>query len=463
MINRVLIRIKAVQLLYSYLLVEKPFSLESQPSQPTKEKRFAYSLYLDTIYLFYRLAGRVKGKNKSLPLTATRFILKLEEDETFKSLKSKYSNGDYPFASIEAELAEQIKGSLLFRDLENKEKGKNDRIWEEIYELIISPNREYNRITEGLVNYSMSGVERMKGLLKETFTHFYSTRENIGDVLKTLERSMEEARSLYMRLLALPVDMTFLMKERIEQNRKKYLATAEDRNPNLRFIDNPVVGWIEDNETFRKYVEENSISWIVEDRELIERMLKNVEDSDLYKNYMSDPETSDAKDTEFWREVFRQLIFEGPEFLEYMENKSLFWNDDLEITGTFVLKTLRQLENPDSRETAVLPMYKDKEDSEFGYELVRYVIENKDFYKSLIDRAISNDKWETDRLAFMDVVITMTALAEILNYPKIPLQVSINEYIELAKSYSTSKSGTFVHGLLASIIKQLRENGEIQK
>lgn len=463
MINRVLIRIKTIQLLYSYLLVEKPFSIESQPSQPTKEKRFAYGLYLDTLYLFYRLSQRVKGKKNSLPLSETRFILKLEEDDTFKTVKSKYSNGDYPFASIEAELSEEIKGSAIFRDLEDSKKEKNDRIWEDLFNLIIFPNSGYNEIAKQQLNYSLSGTERMKGLMENTFIHFYSTKENLADVMKTLRRSMEEARNLYIRLLALPVDLAFLMKEKIEQNRRKFLATEKDKNPNLRFIDNPVAGWIEENKVFKKYTEEKKISWIAEEPELLERILKNIEESELYHTYMDDPEPSETKDVEFWREIFRQLIFDGPEFLEYMENKSLFWNDDLEITGTFVLKTLRQLENPGTRESAVLPMYKDEEDEHFGFELSRLVIENKDLYKTYIDKAIATDKWETERLAFMDVVITMTALAEILNYPKIPLQVSINEYIELAKSYSTSKSGSFVHGLLATIIQQLQEKGELLK
>ena len=463
MINRVLIRIKTVQLLYSYLLVKKPFSLEAQPSQPTKEKRFAYSLYLDTIYLFYQLARRVKGKNKTLPLLKTRFILKIEEDDRFKSLNIKYSSGNYIFASLEEELAENIKGSLLFKELESDSKEKNDRIWEEIFKAIIFPNPQYNRLVTTMQNYSLSGVERMKGMMDETFRNFYSTRDNIHDALKTLERSMNEARELYMRLLALPVELTSIMNDRLLQNRKKFLATEADLNPNMRLVNNPLPSMIENNPVFSEYREKHNLSWIAEDRDLLESLLKNIQDSELYQNYMSSPEHTEEADIEFWREAFRLIILESPDFLEYMENKSVFWNDDLEITATFVLKTLRQFENPETRENAVLPMYKDEEDSKFGFELFRLVVDNKDLYKNYIDKALVTDRWESDRLAFMDVVITMAALAEILNYPKIPLQVSINEYIELAKSYSTSKSGSFVHGLLATIIAQLREEGELHK
>ena len=269
MINRVLIRIKTVQLLYSYLLVKKPFSLEAQPSQPTKEKRFAYSLYLDTIYLFYHLARRVKGKNKTLPLLKTRFILKIEEDDRFKSLNIKYSSGNYIFASLEEELAENIKGSLLFKELESDSKEKNDRIWEEIFKAIIFPNPQYNRLVTTMQNYSLSGVERMKGMMDETFRNFYSTRDNIHDALKTLERSMNEARELYMRLLALPVELTSMLNDRLLQNRKKFLATEADLNPNMRLVNNPLPSMIENNPVFSEYREKHNLSWIAEDRDLL--------------------------------------------------------------------------------------------------------------------------------------------------------------------------------------------------
>ena len=130
------------------------------------------------------------------------------------------------------------------------------------------------------------------------------------------------------------------------------------------------------------------------------------------------------------------------------------------------LKTLKRFENKDSVSTAVMPMYKDGsfgKDSKFGAELFSYVVKNKEIYRHYIQQALAQDKWDAERLAFMDVVITMTALAEIINYPEIPLSVTINEYIEIAKSYSSAKSGQFVNGLLASIIKNLREEKVIFK
>lgn len=465
MINRILIRIKTVQLLYSYLLVQKPFSLESQPSSPTKEKRFAYNIYLDTIYLFDELAKRTKGKNDSLPLLKSSFIRRLENDETFKVLKNKYVSGNYLFSGIESELSDEIKSSLLFRELQDKkiDSSKKDFIWEDIFKAIISPFPAYNDIIMSQQGYSPSGIERTKGMMEETFRNFYSSRGNVEDALKTLSFSMEKARELYIRLLALPVELTRLRTDQLETNRHKYLAGIEDLHPNMKFVNNKLPSLIEDNETFKEYTEKTGLSWRGEDPELLERLLKSIMQSAIYEEYMSNPVSDLHDDIEFWKEIFRNIIFQNLDFLEYMEGKSVFWNDDLEITGTFVLKTLKRFEDPETESIAVMPMYKDEEDARFGAELFRNVADNCEEYRSLIDDALIEDKWESDRLAFMDVIIIMTALAEILNFPKIPLVASINEYIEIAKSYSSSKSGSFVHGLLSSIIKKLQENGELKK
>ncbi|MDE6298237.1 MAG: transcription antitermination protein NusB, partial [Muribaculaceae bacterium] len=199
------------------------------------------------------------------------------------------------------------------------------------------------------------------------------------------------------------------------------------------------------------------------DKEMLTDLLKEIMESELYEEYMNFPATDYQTDCEFWRNAFKQIIFHSESFLETMETKSVFWNDDLDIIGTFFLKTLKRFEEggPDCK--PVLGMYKDEEDALFGRQLFAEVVKNKDVYRRYIDDSISADKWDADRLAFMDVVIAMTALAEIVNFPKIPLAVSINEYIEIAKHYSTSKSGAFLNGILYSITNRMREEGKINK
>ena len=401
MINRVLIRMKTVQLLYSYMLVEKPFSLESQPSSPTKEKRFAYRLYLDMIYLIDRLALKITGKNKTLPLSNTRFVLRTESDEHIKSLKVKYNEEPFPFSEVEGALAENIKDSLLFRDFEKK-KGEGilqENFWEEVFNAIIIVDPGVNEVIQKIPGYSLSGVDKMKEMMALTFRNFYSSRDNVDDALKTLEASMQQARNLYMRLLDLPVELTALHRDNLELGRSKHLATIEDKNPNMKLANNLLADKIAENRDFNEYVEKHHLSWRAEDPELLERLLKAVIDSDIYKTYIGSREKDIRKDVEFWREIFLNVVLNNEDFLEYLENKSVFWNDDLEIMMSFVLKTFKRFESSQTEESAVLPMYKDGnqgKDAKFGVQLFNYVVRNKDLYHKYIEEALKRDKWEAD-------------------------------------------------------------------
>lgn len=456
-----------VQLLYSYLLIENHFMLESQPSAPTKEKRFAYSLYLDMLVLMTRIAEDIEKRGGYRPLEDTRFIKKILSDDKLKSLRQKYRHEAFQLEGAVAAVADEVKESGLYKNYVKQlgtEKGEDDKIWENLFTLVISRNAALNTLISQRENYTIRGVDRMKDMMAETFSNFYASRDNIDEAVKTLNLSMEKARELYFRLLLLPVELVNLREEQIENNRNKYLPTDDDLNPNMRFVENSLVETIRNDADVEEYAESRKLSWLPDDREVLESLLKEIMASEIYEDYMNFPATDFHTDVEFWRNIFKHVIFHSEDFLEYLENKSVFWNDDLEIIGTFFLKTLKRYEELGPEEGgAVLPMYKDEEDSVFGKWLFTDVVKNKDVYRSYIDDSVKTERWDSERLAFMDVVITMTALAEICNFPKIPLAVSINEYIEIAKSYSTSKSGGFVNGLLYSITNRLREEGKINK
>ncbi len=466
MINRVLIRMKVVQLLYSYLLIENHFMLESQPSSPTKEKRFAYNLYLDILYLAVCISSRLEKRGGERPLADTRFIKKILADDKIRSLEKKYRNEPFPFEPAVASLVEKIKESGLYKNYlkDTQTLGKeNDQIWEMIINMIIFPDPIVGRLISERENYTLGGVDRMKAMMAETFKNFYASRDNIDDALKELSASMDKSRELYFRLLLLPVELCMLRERQLEENRFKYIPTAEDLNPNTRFIENGLAKAISENEEVIKYCDETKTSWFNGHTELLESLLKTIMESDIYDEYMSFPATDYVTDCIFWRNVFKHIILNNEEFLEALESESVFWNDDLEIISTFVLKTLKRFEdrNPDSK--PVLPKFKDKEDATFGASLLADVVRKKDTYRLYIENCINSNSWDSERMAFMDVVITMTGLAEILNFPKIPLSVSFNEYIEIAKSYSTHKSGAFVNGLLKGIVEKLRAENKINK
>ena len=443
MINRVLIRIKVIQLLYSYLLIENHFMIESQPSAPTKEKRFAYNLYLDMLMLMIRISERIEKRGGYRPLEDTRFIKKILADDKVKSLQMKFRVDEFSLQGVVNALAEQVKESGVYKNyLKNldTDKGEDDKIWEQLFNLVISPNPLLNSAFTRRENYTIRGVERMKEMMADTFSNFYASRDNIDDAVNTLAVSMAKARELYFRLLLLPVELTNLREQQIDENRHKYITTAEDLNPNMRFVENALVSAIREDEDVLAYVEQNKLSWMSDEPRLLDSLLKSIMESDLYAEYMNFPATDFHTDCEFWRNVFKQIVFHNEDFLEMLESMSVFWNDDIEIIGTFFLKTLKRFEESGQGDKVVLPMYKDDEDAAFGKRLFVDVVKNKDVYRRYIDESVKTDKWDSDRLAVMDVVITMAALSEIINFPKIPLVVSINEYIELAKSYSTSKA-----------------------
>lgn len=180
---------------------------------------------------------------------------------------------------------------------------------------------------------------------------------------------------------------------------------------------------------------------------------------------MANPKQDYQLDCDFWRELLKCVIFPSDTLAEALEAKSIFWNDDLPIMGTFVVKTLKQmsLDYDQTQGITLLSQYKDEEDANFGADLFMLAVNNYDLYRSYIDRFINNEQWDSERLAFMDIVVMVTAIAELINYPAIPIAVTMNEYIEIANSYSTPRSGQFVNGLLYSVSTYLQQEGIINK
>lgn len=463
MINRVLIRIKVIQMLYSYLLTESNFMLEDMSGQPTKEKRFAHKLYIDTLVLMVRLARNITSTGGRTPLLHNRFMDMISSDERIRAALTQSEAQD--LYSLIPSLEKSIKESAIYKFYIKGEPGNLNadiKVWKEIFDIIISSDAEYAAVISRRQGYSLHGFDRMKELMETTFKSFMTSQGYISDALKSLSQSMDKARELYMRLLLLPLNITELREQQIEMGRNKMLPTAEDLNPNLRFVENGLVKELRQNVLLREYASRNNIDMIHEDSELLNGLLNKIIESDIYQKYMSAPEVDYNADCELWRNLLKDIVFNDADFLDEMESKSVFWNDDLDVMGTFVLKTIKRFEEG-LGQNAILPMYKDEEDAKFGEELFSAVIRNKDEYRAYIDKSIRKELWETDRLAFMDVVIIMTAIAELLNFPKIPVKVTMNEYIEMAKSYSTPRSGFFVNGILGVIVAMLKRDGKLQK
>ncbi|MCM1369439.1 MAG: transcription antitermination protein NusB [Candidatus Amulumruptor caecigallinarius] len=466
MINRILIRIKVIQILYSFLLVEKQFSLEDSPSAPTKEKRFAYSLYLDMLVLMIKLSQAVERRRNEYPLAATGFISRIVIDDIVKSLLGKYGSSGFPFAGSLESVAEEIKESgvykMYLKELDKADPAAGEIVWKNLFNHVVITSPAVRKEVESRPNFTLKGFERMIDMMNDTFVNFMQSHDNVNEVVTALHNSLETSRDLYFRLLALPVELADLQMSILDENRNKFLKTEEDINPNMKFVDNRIIAALRINDRLRKEVEHRHISWLTEEPVMMRRLLKSVTESDIYRDYMNSGINDVQEDYDFCRNLLKHLVLENVDFLETLEEKSVFWNDDIDILSTFVVKSFRKVAEGDSV-NVVLDKFKDEEDERFGDELVKALYKNKELYGRYISEAAEGSNWDSERIAFMDFVILETALAEIMNFPKIPLTVSVNEYIELAKSYSTSKSGAFVHGILGAVIARLRQDGKLIK
>ena len=194
---------------------------------------------------------------------------------------------------------------------------------------------------------------------------------------------------------------------------------------------------------------------------MVRKLCDQIEQSLIYKEYMVNEDDSYETDREVWRKIYRTLIQDNPDLDDIFEEKSLYWNDDKEIVDTFVLKTIKRFDPENKSHQELLPEYKDMEDRDFARKLFRASILNADTYQRYMSEASRN--WNFSRLAYMDVVIMQIAIAEMMSFPNIPVAVTINEYVDLAKLYSTPKSGAYINGMLDTIARHLIDTGKLLK
>lgn len=292
----------------------------------------------------------------------------------------------------------------------------------------------------------------------------YAYYKNSGKTIKATEDevffSLSKAYDLYNYMLLLMVGITHYAADRISFLSMKIRPTESDKNPNLKFVNNRFIAQLECNEKLVKFAEKSKFNW-VDNSDLLRRLLDEIEESDIYKEYMATETSSYEEDKELWRKLYKAFIFDNEELDALLEEQSLYWNDDKSIVDSFVLKTIKRFEEKNAATQQLLPEYKDVADMEFARKLFHNAITNAEQYRELMSSSSKN--WDMSRLAFMDVVIMQVALAEIMTFDDVPLSVTLNEYVEIAKHYSTVKSGSFVNGMLDTITKKLRQENKINK
>lgn len=473
MINRVLIRIKVIQILYSYLLTQSDFHIDSAPESESRDKRYAYSLYLDLLLLILRISGfRLAGSEKLVGaisdnkyLSAGKMVRSLFSDVNVRSVIFRRAANSEAFTDAALAIYSKITQSGAYRSyIRTKDLSMKDDVafWVVIIRTIMEKSPELTEAARKNPDYTIAGYEHAFKMLVSTLEGFSDTRTMFIEARNSLERSLDKARELYFALLLLPIELTRLQARRLDNARHKYLPSPEDLNPDTRFIDNTFVANLEESPEMKEYLKSNPISWD-NGSETLKLLLDKVLQSDIYADYMAAPGVSYADDCEFWRSIIKNVILPSDILAEAIESESVYWNDDLDIIGTFVIKTIKRASADPASPITLLPKFKDDEDARFGGELFVDTVENYGTYRSYIDKFINEKQWDPERLAFMDVIIMCTAISELLNFPSIPVPVTMNEYIEIANCYSTSKSGQFINGILFSVINYLKKEGKLLK
>ena len=297
-------------------------------------------------------------------------------------------------------------------------------------------------------------------IVQIVYAYYQNGGKNLDTAEKELFFSLSKAYDLYNYLLLLMVEVTKQANKRLNAAKNKLVPTKEELFPNTKFVENRFIAQLEVNKQLLEFSNNQKKTWENE-ADFVKTLCDKILESDIYKKYMASETSSYEEDRELWRKLYKNIIFNNIELDQVLEDQSLYWNDDKEIVDTFVLKTIKRFDEKNGAKQELLPEFKDEEDQDFARRLFRRTILNADYYRHLISENTKN--WDLDRVAFMDVVIMQIALAEILSFPNIPVSVSLNDYVEIAKLYSTPKSGGFINGTLDGIVNSLKKENKLTK
>lgn len=296
-------------------------------------------------------------------------------------------------------------------------------------------------------------------IVQLTYAYYQNGHHNMDTAEKELLFSLSKAYDLYNYLLGLIVAITQEERRRVDIATRRAEREGTE-TPSQRFAFNKFSTQLEENKQLNLFMEDKKMSW-ENDVEAVRKLCDQIERSPLYQEYMMSGAEDYETDRELWRRIYRTLIQGNEDLDAILEEKSLYWNDDKEIVDTFVLKTIKRFDPANKADQELLPEYDDTEDREYALKLFRSTILNADTYQRYMSETSRN--WNFSRLAYMDVVLMQIAIAEMLTFPNIPISVTINEYVDLAKLYSTPKSGGYINGMLDAIARHLVDTGRLLK
>ncbi|MEZ4890607.1 MAG: transcription antitermination protein NusB [Crocinitomicaceae bacterium] len=299
-------------------------------------------------------------------------------------------------------------------------------------------------------------------ILQSLYAYFQSEDDKYPQAEKALYGAIDKIYHLYIYLMLSIPEVKYFAERRIDENKKKIRPTKEELNPNLKFVNNSIIQKIETDKKLIQVSELNKINWIGDEKqELFRKMFLAIRESETYFEHMNNGNTGFEADKQFILDLFKVEIANSPLLYNFFEEESINWLDDIDFACSMVLKTIKSLESETS-ELQILDLYKDEEDEKaFTTGLFKNTILMNKANEALIDELTQN--WELDRIAKMDIILMKMAITEFQIFNTIPTKVTLNEYIEISKFYSTPKSNNFINGVLDKAIDRLQAEGKIKK
>lgn len=297
-------------------------------------------------------------------------------------------------------------------------------------------------------------------VLQILYAFFHSENEELTKCERDLSKSLEKSHSLYLNLLALLVAIKEHAETKIEMRINKMLPSENDLNPNKKFTNNRTLALLSSNISLLDKLKHEEIFWD-ENPELVGKIFRQIQNSETYLDYLNDQHSSFIKDRKFISAIFMEFIAPNEDIHSYLEEKSIFWLDDFEVGNLSVIKTIKSFKENSDQYARLLPLFKNEEDKIFAFDLLKRTILNSLEYNKYIVETASN--WDEERISDMDKMLMKMAICELLNFETIPVKVTLNEYIELSKDYSSNKSKIFINGVIDKLIIRFKKEGILKK
>jgi N utilization substance protein B len=285
--------------------------------------------------------------------------------------------------------------------------------------------------------------------------------DSIEKQQKFLLYSTDNILDLYLVMLSSLIEIGKKEALFIEKSSQKHITTLQERNPNKKLINNSIIQLLSNNDSLNKVIVDRKINhWELND-EYLKILIEAIKESDLYQKYMSNEKNDFEEDKQFIINVFTDILVPNDKFYEFLEDNNLTWIDDIPVVNTHIVKQLNSIKSIKDSSFSVPKIFKDQEDKEFVIDLFQKTVLNEmELAKEFVDKT---PNWDSERIAELDTIVLKMAICEFLKFPSIPVKVTINEYLEIAKEYSTPKSSIFINGILDNLVKEFSAKNKLNK